>query len=126
MKSSKDFGSVLNRHFCIDIENADEIFASISNKKKKFWEIVERILTQRNMYYDHYKSEKISNLSKGISAIRFLGNENIRIYCKEVSTKEGSFFIVCAKAIKKKVQKNDKRIDGIINSIVTYEYEIIE
>jgi|GEM_PF-1264886 len=53
-KSSKDFGSDLNRHICIDLLNADEFYFVLALKEKKFRKIIKRILTQTNMYYACY------------------------------------------------------------------------
>lgn len=125
LKSSADYGSPLDRFLCIDEANAEEILESIPNTKK-FQAIVERILTLKNIYYDHYKREQINEKTRNISAIRFLGNSNIRIYCQEKTTKEGVLYIICAVSHNKKVQKNDKKIDTIINKIAEYEFEVHE
>jgi len=89
-------------------------------------EIVERILTLRNRFYDHYKKEQVNDHTRQITAIRFLGRENVRIYCKETRTPDGITCIICAVSHRKKVQQNDKKIKAIINKIASYEYEIIE
>ncbi len=108
------------------MENQEEIFAAISNKDKKFRDIVRRILTQPNIYYDNYKKEKINERSKNISAMRFLDVDNTRIYCKEISDTSGTLFVICAVVLNKKVQKNDRKIRAIIEKIVLYEYKIVE
>jgi len=75
------------------------------------------------MYYDDYvKLDTYDHLSE----IRLFPNgENARIYCKEVSTSDGSYYIIAAKFLpKKKSQKIDKSIDRMIKPIEKYEYEL--
>lgn len=89
-------------------------------------EIVERILTLQNRYYDHYKKEQLNEHSRQITAIRFLGRDNVRIYCKEITSSYGITCIICSASHRKKVQQNDKKIKAIINKIASYDYEINE
>jgi len=103
-----------------------EILNHISDKKKKFWEIIERILTQRYMYYDKYDKEKIDKHTNNVAAIKFFDADNTRIYCQEMTTKNGEFYIICGEVINKKVQKNNKQIKSIIKKVSSYDYEIIE
>lgn len=125
LSSACDFGSSYKRHICVDLDNANEIYECIESKRKKWKLIVERTLTQPNLYWDSYAKEKINTQTKSVSAIKFFDPENTRIYCKEVSTPEGDFLIVCTVLLlSKKVQQNDKRIDQIIEKVEGYEYEI--
>lgn len=125
LHTSLDYGSPLGRILCIDENNADDILESIPNERK-FQTIIERILTLKNRYYDHYKKEQINEKTRNVTAIRFLGKANIRIYCQERMTKEGIMYIICAISHHKKVQKNDNKIGDILNKIAEYEYEISE
>ena len=50
---------------------------------------------------------------------------NARIYCKEVSTNNGNFYVVAAKLIpKKSSQKINKEIGQFIKPLENYEYDI--
>jgi hypothetical protein len=127
IKSSKDYGSSFSRYICVDLENQEDIFACIQNKSKKFWYIVERILTQNFIYWDNYDKEKVSSATQDVTAIKFFDADNTRIYCREVNTPNGNFYVICSIVLfSKKVQKNDKRIVSIIETVASYEYEIIQ
>ena len=127
IKSSKDYNSIYNRHFCVDVDNERAIFDCIKNKKKKFWTIVERTLTQPFIYWDSYAKEKISLQTKNVSAIKFFDADNTRLYCQELSTNDGNFYIICSvELFSKKVQQNDKKIDAIIERVSKFEYEVIK
>ena len=126
IKRSSEYSSIYNRAIGVDVETQEEIFAALCNKDKKFRDIVRRILTQPNIYYDHYKKEKINERSRNISAMRFLDGDNTRIYCKEINDPTGTLIVICAVALNKKVQRNDKKINAIIEKIVSYEYKIVE
>jgi hypothetical protein len=126
LRSSNYYGSIFNRVVCIDIKNQEEIFDLLATKKDKFWQIVERILTNKNIYYDHYKKEKINRKCEDITAMKFLDPDNSRVYCKEVKNTTGTTFIICAYALNKRVQKNGKKINAKLNKIAEYEYEIVK
>ena len=75
------------------------------------------------MYYDDYV--RLTGYAD-LSEMRFFPNgENARIYCKEVNTADGKYFVIAAKFLaKKKSQKIDKAIDQLIKPIEKYEYEL--
>ena len=126
LKSSRNYGSGYNRHICIDLENQDKIISAIKGKEKKFWQIVERTVTQDFIYWDCYTKEKTGSKSGNISAIKFFDKENTRIYCQELTTRNGNFYIICAvQLLSKNVLQNDKRIISIIEKISGYEFKII-
>jgi len=55
----------------------------------------------------------------------FKGQENDRIYCKEVHTPEGSFIVVAAILHEKKKSQKLTHIEkSIIETVGGYEYEI--
>lgn len=89
---------------------------------KKFDYIVNRILNQRNMYYDDYV--RLSGY-ENISEIRLFPNGiNGRIYCKEMRLPNGNFYIIAVKLLPKKTSnKIDKAIIQFIKPIEQYEYE---
>ena len=111
------------RHFYIDEQNANEILELFEQPKigEKIEYILGRILEQRHIYFELY--EKIG---EGISEMRIFPNGiNARIYCKEVKSKNGNFFIIAAKGLpKKKGEKIDKSIKQIIDPIKNYDYDL--
>ncbi len=113
-----------NRHICIDENIAETILDLIAVKKigKKFDYIVNRILEQNFIYYDDYVKLKAY---KSLSEMRLFPNgANARIYCKEVNTTQGKFYVVVAKFLeKKKSDPLNKKIDNLIKPIEDYEYE---
>lgn len=74
---------------------------------------------------DLYDKENINEKCKDITAMKFFkGQENDRIYCKELKMK-GVFIIVTAELYeKKKSQKLTKKEISIIEKIAEYEYKI--
>ena len=78
------------------------------------------------MHKNHYNSdlygkEEISEKTKNVTAIKFKGKENIRIGCKEFF-RRGKKVVMIVKIIKK-VQKNDKKLRNIYETIGGYDYE---
>lgn len=56
----------------------------------------------------------------------FKGNDNDRLYCKEVSLEDKTFVIIaCELFLKKKSQSNNKKNKPIINKVGNANYEII-
>ena len=57
----------------------------------------------------------------------FKGQENDRLYCKEIHQKNKVFVVVSAELLeKKKTQKNTKKEINLIEKVAGYEYEIIQ
>ena len=112
-----------NRHFHIDEGCAIELLEFMENPKmkSKIDYIIKRILNTNFFYYDDYV--KIEN---GISEMRIFPNGvNARIYCREVSTINGSHFIIAAKLlVKKKSMKINKQINQFIDPIKDYDYDL--
>lgn len=108
----------------LDAENATEFLDYFEDAKKrgKFDYIINRILTQQNIYYEGY--QKIINY-ESLSEMRLFPNGlNARIYCKEISTERGHFYVVVIKLLeKKKSQKIDKKITHSLKAIEDYEYK---
>jgi len=91
---------------------------------KKFRRVVAAILG--GIYTnDIYGKESFSDETKDIWAIKITVRENnYRIYCKEFFNDHGKN-IVMTHLLKKKCQKNDKRIRTILEKIGGYNYEWI-
>lgn len=122
-RTSEDYASPLKRRLCIDIDPHDskEIRDYLYSNKDEFLKIAERILTLPNMYYDGYKQEHKEG-KRVVSAMRFYDAQNTRIYCQEVTDKDGHFFIICAKVFDKKSQKNNKKNLPLLKQIADHEY----
>lgn len=87
------------RAIYIDTENEADIKAYIQKDerhRKKFKFITEIILEGlRNT--DVYDKEDINNRCKDVTAMKFFkGQENDRIYCKEIHNAKGLFIVVTA------------------------------
>ncbi|ARK10383.1 hypothetical protein A6C57_08600 [Fibrella sp. ES10-3-2-2] len=120
--SSKDG----KRAIYIDSTNKDEILTHLRQSEryaKKFKHIVEIILEgHRNT--ELYDKEDINERCKAVTAMKFFkGQENDRLYCKEV-TSEGGTHIVIAAVLHphKKSQGNSKREIALIEKVAGYEY----
>ena len=113
---------------CIDKENRQEILDFINQSDRyraKFHHIVELLLGgHRNS--ELYDKEDINTKAKKVTAMKFFkGQENDRIYCKEMRTPDGVFYIIAAAVYpKKKSNKNSKKEIPIIQKIAQYEYQI--
>ena len=116
------------RAIYIDKENKDTIVAYLNRDerhKKKFRFIADIILGGfRNP--EVYDKEDINDQCKDVTAMKFFkGQENDRIYCKEMSTKDGHFIVVAAILYeKKRSQKLTKEQRTIIEKVGGYQYEI--
>ena len=117
--------TIYDRHVCIDVEDNTDVIDFLEDEKnrKKFDYIVNRILMQNNIYYEDY--EKIQNYAD-LSEMRIFPNGlNARIYCKELSTNNGHFYVVAARLLpKKKSRKINKEIHNFIKPIEGYKYDI--
>ncbi len=124
VKSSDDG----KRQIAIDEKNASEIidFISQNNLAKKFDLICGLVLDGiRNT--ELYGKEDINTKCKKVTAIKFKGKLNARIYCQELKSK-GKTLIVIASELheSKKNQKNQSKEKNLINKVGSYEYHIKE
>lgn len=124
MISSKDG----KRAIYIDIENKDEILNYIkqdNRHNKKFLFIAEIVLGgHRNT--EVYDKEDINDKCKDVTAMKFFkGQENDRIYCKEIKSDTGTHIVVTSILHeKKKTDKLSSKEIAIINKVGGYNYEI--
>lgn len=118
------------RQIAIDQENYSLIYDFIARDarhKNKFNDMCNLILGElRNP--DLYDKENINERCKHVTAMKFFkGQENARIYCKEVRQKDKVFVVVTAELLeRKKNQKNQQKEKNIIEKVASYEYEIIQ
>ncbi len=116
------------RSIFIDKGNASSILAYLNKDdrhKKKFLFIAELILRgiKNPQVYD---KEVVGRTSTSVTAMKFFkGQENDRIYCKELALNGQRIIVVAVVLIeKKKTQKLTKPIKSLIEKISKYEYEI--
>mgnify|MGYP001769229435 CR=1 FL=1 len=113
----------------IDEKNFHQIYGYINRDarhKRKFNDICNIILSGlRNT--DLYDKENINSRCNDVTAMKFFkGQENDRLYCKEIRNKQEKVFIVVTSELleKKKNQKNKQREINVIEKVAGYEYEI--
>ncbi len=115
------------RELYVDAENSKKILAYLHQDRrhaKKFRFIADIILNGlRNT--ELYDKEEINERSKGITAMKFFkGQENDRLYCKEITRGDKIFVIIMIELrLKKKSQKLTQKEKNIIEKIGDYEYE---
>lgn len=122
--SSKDG----KRAIYIDSDNKTEILGYINRDKrhnKKFKYITEIILSgYKNA--DLYDKEDINEKCKDVTAMKFFkGQENDRIYCKEIHSHTGTHIVVTSilHERKKGTELSSKEI-AIIEKVGGYDYEV--
>jgi hypothetical protein len=114
------------RCIAVDEEVFDEVIAYIGQDqrhKNKFNDIV-NVLLAGLKNRDLYDKEDIDASCKDVTAMKFFkGQENDRIYCKEVR-RGGKTMIVIMGALheKKKTTKNSKREIATIRKVASYTY----
>lgn len=117
--------TIYPRYVCFDSAIAAELIGYIGDpkKRKKLDYIINRILFQDFVYYEDYV--KLTGYNDLAEMRLFPNGDNARIYCKEISSKDGKFYVIAAKFLeKKKSEKIDKSIDQKIKPIEKYEYEL--
>ena len=116
----------------VDAETMNEIFDYIGEsdrRKKKFLDIVKIIM--EGLHNRHlYRREGFDAETKDITAMRLhVGQENDRIYCKEISRKdsEGESIKVVIMGIlhfHKETRKQSEEEKRLIKKLAKYEYDI--
>ena len=85
---------------------------------------------KRAIYLDEENKDEILaylyNKCKDVTAMKFFkGQENDRIYCKEVHSTEGTFIVVAAILYeRKKTTKVNQEQINLIEKVANYQYEI--
>jgi len=112
----------------VDKQNAEKIYHYINQDKRhknKFRHITHIILEGlRNT--ELYDKEDIDKKSKGVTAMKFFkGQENDRIYCKEITTENKTFVVIACELHQKKKSKGiSHKEKNIIHNVAEYEYEL--
>ena len=124
MRSAEDG----KRFIAIDSANEKKILQFIEDKRliKKFELICLTILSgTRNAGL--YDKEDINERCKAVTAMKFKGNLNARIYCKEVKLKNKTLIIIASELLEsKKNQKNQHKEINMIEKVASYDYKIKE
>lgn len=116
------------RFIAVDSDNATKILQFLNDKKlaKKFTLICDTILLGLKNT-ELYDKENINTKCKSVTAMKFKGYLNTRIYCQEVKRKNKTLVIVTSELLpKKKNQKNQQKEISLIEKVAGYEYEIEE
>lgn len=106
---------------------AAEVLAYIKQDKrhsKKFAYITDIILNGLKNR-ELYDKEDIDASTRDVTAMKFFkGQENDRIYCKEVRRKDGRTMVVIMAVLheRKKSRKNTNRENSLIHTVGKYEY----
>jgi len=114
------------RYIAVDTENYDKILQFLNERKliKKFELICNTILSGLKNS-DLYDKEDINDKCKQVTAMKFKGRENARIYCKEVKQKNKTLIVITSELLpKKKNQKNLQKEINLIEKVAGYDYEI--
>lgn len=117
------------RCIAVDEQNYEAILAFLTTDqrhKKKFNFITDTILAGlRNP--ELYDKEEPDSKSKGVRAMKFFkGQENARIYCREIYNEDKIFVVIASELLlRKKTQKIDTKILSIIHKVASYEYDEI-
>jgi hypothetical protein len=119
----------LKRCIAIDSDNYEEILTFLNSDarhRNKFKDITNVLLAGlRNTQL--YDKEEPDAKSKGVRAMKFFkGQENARIYCRELIRENKTFIIIASELLeRKKTQKIDKKILTIIHKVASYDYQEI-
>lgn len=116
------------RAIFLDTENSKEIYAYLTkdNRHQKKFKFISDIILGGHKNPSIYDKEDINEHCKDVTAMKFFkGQENDRIYCKEISTADGTFIVVCAILYEnKKSSKLTQEQKNIIEKVGGYQYEI--
>jgi len=116
------------RAIYLDEENAAEIIAYFTRDARhiKKFKFISEIILGGFKNTSVYDKEDINEKCKDVTAMKFFkGQDNDRIYCKEVHSSKGTYIVVAAILYeKKKTGKLNQEQKNIINKIATYHYEI--
>lgn len=131
MKKAKEILKSSNgkRILCVDVENWKDIFEYLNQdeKHRKKFKYICGVILEGHRNNDVYNKEDINNNCKDVTAMKFFkGNDNDRLYCKELTLEDKTFVIIACELFKnKKSQSNNKKNNPIINKVGKANYEII-
>lgn len=116
------------RCIAVDCDNADEIIAYLNQDRRHFNKFVDicNIIFSGLRNPSLYDKEDIDKESKGVMAMKFFkGQENDRIYCKEITQNDKTFVVIASELHPRKtVTKPSYKEINIIHKVASYDYEI--
>ena len=116
------------RAIYLDEENKDEIITYLmqDDRHRKKFKFISEIILENHKNSQVYDKEEINGKSKNVNAMKFFkGQDNDRIYCKEIHSNEGVFIVVAAILYrKKKTTKLNEQQINLIEKVAQFEYEI--
>jgi len=114
------------RQIAIDSRNAFEIIDFIKkNKLEKKFDLICRVILSGVRNPEMYDKENINNKCRDVTAMKFKGNLNPRIYCKEVKMRDKTHVVIASELHPgKKNKKNKSKEINLINKVGGYDYEI--
>jgi len=114
------------RFIAVDKENAGEIVHFLlSNKLNQKFELICSTILSGIKNPEIYDKEDINSKCKNVTAMKFKGRQNTRIYCQEVKQGNKTLIIVASELLpKKKNQKNKEKEKNLIEKVAGYEYQI--
>lgn len=121
--SSKDG----KRAIYIDDKNRKQIldFLKKDERHKKKFNLIAGIILENLRNTALYDKEDINTKCKDVTAMKFFkGQENYRIYCKEISSAKGVRVAIAAILHQKKDSKNTSKEKTEIEKVGGYEYDI--
>jgi len=114
----------------VDQINSKEILAFLKKDKRhqKKFNFIQEIIFGRLRMPDVYDKEEINQRCKGVTAMKFFkGQENARIYCKEVTTEDKLFVVITSELLeRKKSTKLTKKDRQLIEKVASYEFTLEE
>lgn len=115
----------------VDSLNIEELtaYANMDKRHLKKWHYILNVILDNLRITDVFDKEDINSKCKDVYAMKFFkGQENDRIYCKQVFHKNKDCLVIVASELhlKKKTQGNSKREKSIIEKVASYEYEFEE
>lgn len=114
------------RQLAIDLKNAEEIIQFINqNGLLKKFDLICKVVLSGIRNTELYDKENINSKCEKITAMKFKGGLNPRIYCQEVRQGNKTLIIIASELHEsKKNQKNQSKEINLIKKVASYEYEI--
>jgi hypothetical protein len=116
------------RAIYVDSINSDEILSYIrsDDRHKKKFKFISDIILGGHKITELYDKEDINDKCKNVTVMKFFkGQENDRIYCKEIKTNSGVHIVVASILhLKKKSNSLSSKEKNIIEIVANYEYEV--
>ncbi len=114
----------------VDQNNAEKIleFLNKDERHRKKFSFIQEIIFGRLRMPELYDKEEINQRCKDVTAMKFFkGQENARIYCKELRTENKVFVVITSELLeRKKSTKLTKKDKQLIEKVAAYEYILEE